>query len=258
MAQNAPPPPLPATGAWHVEYESAMCVLSRTYGTGRDAVTVAFRPWPMGERTEIILFQQGASHAPIKIGKGHVRLDPLGTDLAADYTLYNLPKKNVRVTTMTVKQAALAQLDATKTIVLTIDVKVPPVAVAPTNLKTALAALKTCEDDLLTSWGIDLATRQSIASAAEAKGDPTAWISSDDYPSSALSDAIGGTSTILWQITPEGRVTNCRVLASSGNLALDAAACQAITRNGHYTPARDKDGKPRSSYSSRNVVWRSP
>ncbi len=97
-----------------------------------------------------------------------------------------------------------------------------------------------------------------INKAAGAKGNPAEWVSTDDYPPSALRGEEEGTSAIAWDINAQGRVENCRVTASSGSAALDRAACSAITRRGRYSPALDQSGNPIKSSSSRRVTWKMP
>ena len=58
-----------------------------------------------------------------------------------------------------------------------------------------------------------------------------------DYPSTAR--GAQGSVTAQLSISPEGRVTICRVTRSSGNAALDAATCRLIQQRFRYTPARD-------------------
>jgi protein TonB len=98
----------------------------------------------------------------------------------------------------------------------------------------------------------------AISKAAGAKGNPASWVSSDDYPASALRAEAEGTSAITWEINEQGRVENCRVTSSSGNADLDEAACKAMTRRGRYTPAVDQNGSPIRSTQSRRIVWRLP
>ncbi|WP_183956314.1 energy transducer TonB [Sphingobium fontiphilum] len=98
----------------------------------------------------------------------------------------------------------------------------------------------------------------TVSKAAGAKGNPANWVSADDYPPSALRQEAQGTTAISWDINEQGRVENCRVTSSSGNAALDDAACKAITRRGRYTPAVDQNGNPIRSSSSRRIVWRLP
>ncbi|WP_448502049.1 energy transducer TonB [Sphingomonas sp.] len=97
-----------------------------------------------------------------------------------------------------------------------------------------------------------------INKSAGAKGDPAQWVTTDDYPPSAIRAEEEGTTGISWTINTQGRVENCRVTSSSGSKALDDAACRAITRRGRYSPALDQDGNPIVSTQSRRVTWRLP
>jgi protein TonB len=97
-----------------------------------------------------------------------------------------------------------------------------------------------------------------VSKAAGAKGDPSRWVSQDDYPASALRAEAQGTSAITWEINEAGRVENCRVTSSSGNADLDEAGCRAITRRGRYSPATDQNGNPIRTTQSRRIVWRLP
>jgi protein TonB len=98
----------------------------------------------------------------------------------------------------------------------------------------------------------------TVSKAAGAKGDPTRWFSSDDYPASALRAEAQGTTAITWEINEQGRVENCRVTSSSGNADLDDTTCKLIIRRGRYTPAVDQNGNPMRSSASRRVTWRLP
>jgi protein TonB len=97
-----------------------------------------------------------------------------------------------------------------------------------------------------------------VNKSASAKGDPSQWITTDDYPPSALRANEEGNVTIAWTINTQGRVENCHVTASSGHSDLDEAACRAITRRGRYTPAKDQNGNPIAQTQSRRVVWKIP
>lgn len=97
-----------------------------------------------------------------------------------------------------------------------------------------------------------------VSQAAGARGNPADWITTDDYPPSALREEKEGTTAIAWTINTQGRVENCRVTSSSGSPDLDEAACRALTRRAKYTPAKDQDGNPISTTQSRRVVWKIP
>jgi protein TonB len=94
-----------------------------------------------------------------------------------------------------------------------------------------------------------------ISQAAGARGDPSQWITNDDYPPSALRDGREGRTAIAWDINAQGKVENCRVTSSSGSPDLDETACRLIVRRGRYSPAKDTNGQPMRSTASRTVRW---
>lgn len=97
-----------------------------------------------------------------------------------------------------------------------------------------------------------------IVQTAGAKGDPNAWFSQEDYPPAAQRDGREGVVGIAWDINAQGRVENCRVTSSSGSSDLDETSCRLIVRRGRYTPAKDENGNPIRSTSSRRVRWQLP
>ena len=97
--------------------------------------------------------------------------------------------------------------------------------------------------------------RERVAASPSANRDPSSWITSDDYPPEALRNDDEGTVTITWVADPDGRITECRTLASSGHASLDHAACAAVLRRGRYA-AVPADRGPR--VFTRRVVWRIP
>jgi len=97
-----------------------------------------------------------------------------------------------------------------------------------------------------------------VSQAAAAKGNPQSWVTTDDYPPAALREERQGVSSIAWTINEQGRVENCRVVASSGSPDLDEAACRLVTRRGRYSPAKDQAGNPIKSSDARRFRWQIP
>lgn len=83
-------------------------------------------------------------------------------------------------------------------------------------------------------------------------------ITNDDYPTSALRERAEGVSAIDLQIGADGRVTGCKVEASSGNAALDSTACSLAQRRFRFTPATNAKGQNVPGRASRSVNWRLP
>jgi protein TonB len=90
------------------------------------------------------------------------------------------------------------------------------------------------------------------------RGNEQTWVTTDDYPPSSLREEAQGTTATRISVGPDGRVTDCQVTGSSGNAALDQAACRNIQRRARFEPALDRDGNPTASSYSKRVRWQLP
>ena len=98
---------------------------------------------------------------------------------------------------------------------------------------------------------------RKVQSAQSAKGDLRTLFTTDDYPASALAAEATGTSQAQLTIGPTGAVTNCSIIRSSGNSALDAQTCNILRRRAKFTPARDSDGNATSdTITTPPITWR--
>ena len=98
----------------------------------------------------------------------------------------------------------------------------------------------------------------SLSAGPKVRGDRTAWFSTDDYPAAAIRAEEQGAVAVSLEIGADGRVTSCRVTASSGSSALDLATCRLYERRGRFTPARGDDGGAIASRFGDRIVWRLP
>lgn len=83
-------------------------------------------------------------------------------------------------------------------------------------------------------------------------------ISDDDYPPSALPARAEGWVGFRLVISPEGRVTECTIAASSGSAALDAQTCRLYQSRSRFRPARDAAGQPAGDVVTGRIHWRLP
>jgi len=65
-----------------------------------------------------------------------------------------------------------------------------------------------------------------------------------DYPEAAKAVGAQGAVQVRYTVEVNGRATNCRVLRSSGNAAIDEATCRLIQERFRFKPARDERGRP--------------
>lgn len=99
---------------------------------------------------------------------------------------------------------------------------------------------------------------KSYPRAAIPTTSPGGWVSTDDYPISALREEREGTSSFNLAVDANGRVLSCSITASSGSADLDAATCANMTTRANFYPATDKKGRPIASTYSNRVTWRIP
>ncbi len=79
-------------------------------------------------------------------------------------------------------------------------------------------------------------------------------VSEDDYPSASRRAGEEGTTGIQVTVGTNGRVSNCKVLRSSGSSRLDEAACRIAERRWRFRPA-ELDGEKVEETIRRNYRW---
>ncbi|GGB67048.1 energy transducer TonB [Blastomonas aquatica] len=98
----------------------------------------------------------------------------------------------------------------------------------------------------------------SKASGAAPRGNPGSWATPNDYPARALREERAGTTRFRVSIGPDGRVTDCQIIGSSGHADLDQATCTNVTRRARFRPALDAAGNPIADSYSNAVRWEIP
>lgn len=139
----------------------------------------------------------------------------------------------------------------------TVDVPPPPVSVTPPPVLPAAPPAPIMAPPPPPPVVVE-APKAMQAQAARARGNPASWVTTEDYPPSALREEREGVTGIAWDVTTDGKVVNCRVTQSSGSADLDDAACKFVTRRGRYSPALDQNGNPIQSSDKRRVRWQIP
>ena len=82
------------------------------------------------------------------------------------------------------------------------------------------------------------------------------WLSNNDYPARSMREDSQGTVIARLRISPQGRVTDCAIVRSSGDTALDQRTCSTALSRGRYHPALDADGRPVAALVPVVVRWR--
>lgn len=122
----------------------------------------------------------------------------------------------------------------------------------------ALEALEACENDLLASWGIDAKQFRSLTHRAEPTNYPARWATTDDYPKADFAGKNEGATTFLLPIGADGKVSDCRIVDSSGFPGLDKRTCELMRARAAFRPAKDGNGRAVPSFYINRVSWKVP
>ena len=93
---------------------------------------------------------------------------------------------------------------------------------------------------------------------ATPRGDPGTWVTTDDYPPSAVRAGIEGRTSFRLDVGADGRPAGCTVITSSGSDDLDRTACRKLMGRARFKPALDSSGNPVASAYSGGVTWKLP
>jgi protein TonB len=77
-----------------------------------------------------------------------------------------------------------------------------------------------------------------------------------DYPAQAVHEKAEGTVGVAVTVDPEGKVSGCAVIRSSGHMLLDAAACEGMRRYARFNPALDHGGNPTNGSYATAIMFR--
>jgi len=91
--------------------------------------------------------------------------------------------------------------------------------------------------------------------AHRAKGNLASYILDSDYPRDAAQRGEQGVTGFSLDVDTAGRVSDCRVTASSGSASLDEATCRIFRERAQFEPARDEQGRPVPDHIASRMRW---
>lgn len=217
-------------GPWKVDYGESSCMLSRNFSTGDQSflLAVTFEPvvhlsWLRVGSTEQVKARDD--------GKATVKAD--GAELKEPIHFNIFPSQsNGAVREFMFTEFHREVGGAKRTVQLRLG-KYGDLTFHLDDFPQAMGAADTCLAGLHRSLGIDPSILSKIA--AEPEGTALSFVK---YPRGE-----GGFDIkLLYWVTPEGRVEECRVLTPSGHRDFDASVCNQLQAKGKFKPARDRVG----------------
>lgn len=123
------------------------------------------------------------------------------------------------------------------------------------SMKGIMAAMRTCTDKVIESWGYPPAVQHSLSRPATPTEQPSKWLGVFDYPESMLNTGSMAIVEFRLDITDTGEVSDCKVISATLPKEASQATCKLISRRAKFLPALDASGSPVKSYFLSTVRW---
>ncbi len=125
--------------------------------------------------------------------------------------------------------------------------------VAADGLEPAAAVLIRCMTELRR---VEPGSAQPAAKPPRAVRPLPSLFNGYDYPSAASRKKIEGTSIISLTVSAGGKISECRIVETSGNDHLDEAGCKVLSRRARFLAATDADGAATEGTLTYPAQWR--
>ena len=270
------------TSAWTVDYADEKCSLLRDFGdVEKDGIglridsygsLVDFRVNVIGKKlpkarkpmslTEVELPPDELPRTEVQALHGRIgNLNFIQFDLAFKASE---PAKGRQRPSGDLAPEDTAEMAAPRTIDASFEAGVDSIKIAvqpgrSVDLRTgpiapALAAIRTCVDDLRKSWGLDPEKQKSLTRRAHPIAASVENVKKD-FPEVLAALGRNAIVPLRVMVDAEGNGTGCTVQISSAPEEFRKAACTNIGTS--FVPALDKSGRPIPSFYQANVIYMS-
>ncbi|WP_066800678.1 energy transducer TonB [Sphingomonas soli] len=259
---------LKRTGKWIVDADDGACHLYAEFGEGDGASIVRFSRYSLNPNFEFHLFGPqakteslerveldfGLGAATSRTGMGgvagttpvlimnNVRLDGFVPQKPMDSGPEITPADEARLTGVTIRRVRQADLQ-----------------LEFGSLGKPFEQLRVCMGNLFTRWGYGPQVQMTLSRKVSPKGDPSKWVTDDDYPAEALRKRQMGVVDFRLDIDASGSVTDCAIFKRTDAAELlSKKVCEMLSRRARFNPALDATGAPVRSFFVSRFTWRIP
>lgn len=227
---------------WIVDYSRTACTLARRQGDEHSPI-VAFNASLGQEPGELVIMDAGEALQERLRGEVQVRIDDGESLTIRAQPEWRNDHLIIRLAPM--PEDFLERIAGGHQLAISKGTRAA-VALALPNARAAIGQLTSCNDDLLQSWGIDVAARRALSRKPRARN--------FDWASNLMTEA--STYVIFAaDISEAGRASSCRILVSSRNPRLDRTVCDLVQRVARFEPALDAQGHPVAAQYVTRVRW---
>lgn len=271
------PVELAPTTPWNVHYADDYCRLARIFGTDKQKVTLSLEQDSPGASFRMTLAgpmfgaQRSKDDANLTFGAmpdQKIMFFPGTVGTGKDGQPAWIFGEPVRLKPYSAAEVAAAKengysstfdtpvTEADEAAVTSLLIGRPlrnPVQLKIGPMKAAFTAMRSCTDELLAHWGIDVARHRELSRWAMPVTEPGKWLKSSDYPRDMLAKSQPGIVRFRLSVGADGVPTACHIQRSTNSEGFDDAVCKGVMRRARFDPALDKDGQPLASYYVNSV-----
>ena len=246
-------------GAWEINYDTDSCNLLAEFGDGPQTTFIRLTRYQPQDSFDLIVYGAPYHFAPaivsVRIGFGLAA--PAKREAMTGQAGNKLPLlliNSVRLDGWEKKKpdeqgppiTAAQEERATM-----IDLTIPGgkrFRLETGSFAKPMAAMRACVDDLIKSWGYDPAQQAALAAPARPTKNPGSWLTNNDYPSGSVFAGHNGVVQFRLDIDAAGKVAGCHILHRTNPDDFADMTCKLISKRAKFSPARDQNGVPVSSY----------
>jgi hypothetical protein len=255
-----------ANSAWAADYGDEYCRLIRSFSDGKDEITLVIQRVQPGADTQLLLIGnsiktfRGATElgwhflpndadrktryerSTTGDGQQYVRLDNVML------TQFAPPAPGAQAGPPRYDRAAEQATGKNLTGLIVTTGLTKPLRIETGQLDAPIAALQTCTDDLLMSWGLDAEKHKALSSPAIPQIGSDGWLPQGTIPFSEFAKFAGGGNQVRLMVSAEGKPTACHIFSPTLNKSLNDTICALLMEKGSFTPAKDASGTAIASY----------
>jgi len=252
-ASGAANPPLKPLGKWVVGSDPT-CIIQRDFGLAEKPVRFELRTIPTLDAVTLSVTDDGRvdgdEFVPATVSFGATQ-----PPIQRPMEIYQIKGSKSRFGWLSLDKQQLRE--ALQTGLIMLKSNGMNVSLAVPDLSDGIEALDACEASELESWGMSREKQRAIASWPDIDGPAAKYVSSQDYPRDALVEMSTGVNSARVKVDDKGIPSDCTLLETSHNDALDQTLCAIVLRF-RFRPATDRSGRPVASFKALRFDWRMP
>jgi TonB family protein len=269
-AQPRTPLELEPSSRWIVDYDADSCALRRGFDDAAGKMTLEFRQYAPGDAFQVIL---ASDYLNIERGSPEVKFEPdnallerpdatMGTFGDGVSGLFyqdsfrpNADKNREDPPTPWSADEREARERAITGLVIN-DGFTRDLVLRTGEMHRPMEAMRSCLDELLTHWGVDVDAHRTLSRPAMPK-DMARWVRrvQEHYPADMLRARRGGYIRIRLMVSEAGEPTSCAVQIETPHDSFEETACDTLMRYARFEPALDARQQPIASYYVTAILY---